>query len=152
MQATAKALKSATAKPAMAKPTIVKQSKTKPAAVKSVAAAVQPAGDVAKGKLLARKCAACHNFNARKKVGPGLAGIFGREAGTAPGFKYKFTKYIKPGKAWHWDAAHLAAWDCDAKAAIKVFTGDPSAKTKMGVQHICDAAEQADIIAFFKTL
>jgi len=134
----------------------MQNTKTTPKSVAEKAATVKvvsfPAGDVAKGKLLARKCAACHNFNSKKKIGPGLAGIFGREAGTAPGFKYKFTKYIQPGKAWRWDAAHLAAWDCDAKAAVKTFTGNPAAKTKMGVQHVCDAAKQADLIAFLKTL
>jgi len=152
MQSTAMAMKSAIAKQAVEKKAKEKQTLTKPKAATPVTVTRLPAGDVAKGKLLARKCAVCHNFNAKKKVGPGLAGIFGREAGTAPGFKYKFTKYIKPGKAWHWDAAHLAAWDCDAKAAVKVFTGDPAAKTKMAVQHVCDAAKQADLIAFFKTL
>ncbi len=150
--ATVKARATSTAK--MSK--IMQNTKTTPKSVAEKAATVKvasfPAGDAARGKLLARKCAVCHNFNSKKKVGPGLAGIFGREAGTAPGFKYKFTKYIQPGKAWRWDAAHLAAWDCNAKAAIKTFTGNPAAKTKMGVQRVCDAAKQADLIAFLKTL
>ncbi len=121
-----------------------------PVATKAVASAA--AGDAASGKKLARKCAVCHSFDAKNKMGPGLAGIFGREAGSAAGFSYKFTDFIKPGKAWSWDEAHLAAWVCDSTQGVKSFTGDASAKTKMGVQRICDPAAQADLIAYLKTL
>ena len=109
-------------------------------------------GDIEKGKALARKCAACHSFESKNKMGPGLAGVLGREAGSVSGFKYQFTDFIKPGKAWHWDEAHLAAWVCDSKNAVKDFTGDAAAKTKMGAQRICDTSKQADIIAYLKTL
>jgi len=97
------------------------------------------------------KCKACHNFTAKKKVGPGWKGIFGRKAGTAPGFKYKFTKYIE-GDAWTWDEEHLRKWMCNSKKAVKEFTGNPKAKTKMPPQKVCDAAKQDEIIAFMKTL
>jgi len=114
-------------------------------------------GDSTKGKVLARKCSACHNFGPKKKVGPGLGagngvpGIYGRKAGTSPGFKYKFTRYIK-GEAWVWDDNHLAAWLCDSKLALRTFTANTSAKTKMPKQKICDPDSQADIIAYLKTL
>jgi len=75
------------------------------------------------------KCKACHNFTAKKKVGPGWKGVFGRVAGTAPGFKYKFTKYIT-GDAWTWDEEHLRKWMCNSKKAVKEFTGNPKAKAK----------------------
>jgi len=107
------------------------------------------------------KCKACHNFTAKKKVGPGWGkgdgghgeqpGIFGRTAGTSPGFKYKFTKYIT-GEAWKWDEAHLRKWMCNSKKAVKEFTGNPKAKTKMPAQKVCDPAKQDEIIAFMKTL
>jgi len=97
------------------------------------------------------KCRACHDFGDKNKVGPGLKGIFGRKAGTHPGYSYKFTKYIKPGKAWVWDEEHLRKWIYNSKKAIKEFTGDPKAKTKMGKQHV--KGKKADkIIAFLKTL
>jgi len=115
-------------------------------------APVVASGDAASGKALARKCAACHNFDAKSKIGPGLAGVFGREAGSMTGFSYKFTAFIKPGKAWHWDATHLAAWVCNSGEAIRSFTGDAAAKTKMPVQRICDPTKQADLIAYLKTL
>ncbi len=108
------------------------------------------------------KCKICHKFTAKKAVGPGWGkgdtghgtqpAVFGREAGTSPGYRYKFTKYIKPGKAWHWDEAHLRAWMCDSHKAIKAFTGNPHARTKMPPQHICDPKKQDAIIAFMKTL
>jgi len=120
-----------------------------PAAAPAPAAA---SGDVASGKALARKCAACHNFDARNKVGPGLGGVFNRAAGSITGYSYKFTAFVKPGKTWSWDGPHLAAWVCDSGKAVRDFTGDAAAKTKMPAQRICDAAKQADLIAYLKTL
>jgi cytochrome c len=123
-----------------------------PAAPKPTPDVKQGSGDAAKGMLVARKCAVCHNFDSKNKMGPGLAGIFGREAGSVSGFGYKFTAFILPGKAWRWDEAHMSAWVCDSPKAVKSFTGDDSAKTKMGAQRICDPAAQADLNAFLKTL
>jgi cytochrome c len=46
-------------------------------------------GDAAKGEKIYKKCKACHSLEAGKnKVGPSLAGIFGRTAGAEEGFKY----------------------------------------------------------------
>jgi len=95
------------------------------------------------------KCKACHNFTAKKKVGPGLGGVFGRKAGTFPGFKYKYTKY---GSDWSWDEAHLRKWICNSKKAVKEFTGNKKAKTKMPPQKICDPAKQDEVIAKLKSV
>jgi len=96
------------------------------------------------------KCAVCHKFTDKNNVGPGLKGVFGRKAGTHPGFKYKFTKYIK-GDAWTWDEEHLRAWMNNSKKAIKKFTGNKHAKTKMPPQHV--KGKKADaVIAFLKGL
>jgi cytochrome c len=47
------------------------------------------AGDAAKGEKVFAKCKACHTTEAGKnRVGPSLAGVFGRTAGTVEGFKY----------------------------------------------------------------
>jgi len=121
---------------------------------KAVVVATKPksvaiVGDAAKGKVIARKCQGCHNFTAKKKVGPGLKGIVGRQAGMMPGMRY--SKALKAG-GWVWDEQHLHAWDCDSRKAIKLFTGNPSAKTKMPPQHICDETKLANLIAFLKTL
>jgi len=104
------------------------------------------------------KCKVCHSLKAKLKVGPGLGkgngipGIFGRKAGTFPGFKYKFTKYIKPGKAWVWDEEHLRQWECNSKNAVKAFTGDAKARTKMPPQHLCDPAKQDAVIAALRSI
>lgn len=97
------------------------------------------------------KCKACHNFDATNKVGPAWKGIYGRKAGTFPGFNYKFTRYIN-GEPWIWDDEHLRKWMCNSKKAVKEFTENPKAKTKMPSQKVCDKAKQDEIIAFMKTL
>ncbi len=94
------------------------------------------------------KCKACHNFTEKKKVGPGLKGVLGREAGTAKGAK---SKALKAG-GWTWDEDNMRAWMCKSKDAIKVLSGDPKAKTKMPNQKICDAAKQDEVIAKLKSL
>jgi len=48
------------------------------AAIGSSAAAE---GNVDHGKTLFSRCAGCHAVTAQNKVGPGLAGVFGRQAG-----------------------------------------------------------------------
>jgi len=113
----------------------------------SVAAAV--AGDAARGKSVANKCKACHNFTAKKKMGPGLKGVVGRKAGAMPDMKYGAA--LAAG-GWVWDEKNLAAWVCDSRKAVKQLSGDSAAKTKMPPQRICDVTKQADLIAFLKTL
>lgn len=96
------------------------------------------------------RCKSCHSFGDANRVGPGLKGVYGRKAGTHPGYKYKFTKYIK-GEPWVWDEEHLRAFLDDSRKAVREFTGNPKAKTKMGPQHV--KGKKADeIIAFLKTL
>jgi len=105
-------------------------------------------GDVVKGKKLAKRCISCHDFGTKDKVGPHLKGIFNRMAGQS-GFK-KHGAALKTAN-WAWDEAHLLKWLCDSKAAIKEFTGDPSAKTKMPKQKMC-GIKGNDIVAYLKTL
>jgi len=94
------------------------------------------------------KCRACHDFGAKNKVGPGLKGIVGRKAGTFPGFKY--SDALK-GANWVWDEDHLRKWMHNSKKAIKEFTGNPKAKTRMGKQNV--KGKKADkIFAFLKTI
>ena len=63
----------------------------------------RPIGDPARGALIFKEhCAFCHSFDPTvgHKKGPNLSGIWGRERGSAPGFKYvesdeKQGRYIK---------------------------------------------------------
>lgn len=47
-------------------------------------------GDATKGLRLFNRCKACHNLTAtaRRRIGPNLDNLFGRQAGAVDGFKY----------------------------------------------------------------
>lgn len=96
-----------------------------------------------------KKCKSCHNFSEKHKVGPGLKGIVGAKAGKQDGFRY--SKDLAAAD-WVWDEKHLRAWMCNSKDAIKEFSGNPKAKTKMAKQKICDAAKQDEVIAALKAI
>ena len=74
------------------------------------------------------KCKACHDFGSANKVGPGLAGIMGKKAGSTDFGKY--SKSLKAG-GWTWDEANMRLWLYDSKKAIKELSGDSGAKTTM---------------------
>lgn len=75
-----------------------------------------------------KKCKACHDFGTKSKVGPGLAGVFDREAG-ATSFK-KYSASMKKG-GWVWNEENLRTYLSNTKKGIKKITGDDGAKTKM---------------------
>jgi len=104
------------------------------------------AGDVAKGKKAFGKCKACHSIQAGKnKIGPSLAGIMGRQAGTAPGFKkYKGLK----GADWSWDDATMDAYLTDPRKFIKARSGKKSGMTLKTKKK----SQRDNLIAYLKTL
>jgi cytochrome c len=92
--------------------------------------------------VFSSSCAVCHSVHAGwNKEGPALAGVFGRRAGTAPGF----TRYLAlRGLDVFWSEATLDAWLADPKG----FTGRNSAMpTKLG-----DSQDRADVIAYLRRL
>ena len=106
-----------------------------------IASAAQAEGDAAHGKaLFSSRCAICHAPTAQNKVGPGLSGVFGRSAGTAPNFQYSkaMASYAK-----HWDDQTL---DSFLTAPAKALPG-----TKMTIAVPC-ASDRSDIIAYLKTI
>ncbi|MCW8915020.1 MAG: c-type cytochrome [Magnetovibrio sp.] len=66
-------------------------------------------------KLFKKKCGTCHTVQAGKhKVGPSLAGIVGKKAGSTDFKKYKALK----GSDIVWDEANLDAWIANPKKFI----------------------------------
>jgi cytochrome c len=69
-------------------------------------------------ELFASQCGTCHSVkpNDAPRQGPNLFGVFGRKAGSFPGFHYS------PGFAqadFVWDEAHLEAWLTKPQDVIK---------------------------------
>ncbi len=61
------------------------------------------AADLAKGKIVFKKCAICHSLiPGKKKIGPSLHGVIGRKAGTLAKFSYSsaMKKAGKNGLTW----------------------------------------------------
>lgn len=79
----------------------------------------------ADGEKVFKKCAACHSLEAGKsKVGPSLAGVVGRKAGTAEGYnRYKGLK----GADWTWTEDELMAYLEDPSKYTKDKSGQRSA-------------------------
>ncbi len=104
------------------------------------------AGDPVKGEKVFKKCKACHSVKPGKhKVGPSLAGVFGRKAGTAEGYKrYRGLK----GADWTWDEASLEEFLADPKKFVK----KRGANTSSMALKLNKAAQRADVIAYLKTL
>jgi cytochrome c len=93
------------------------------------------------------KCKACHHFTSKHKVGPGLAGVFGRKAGSTDFRKY--SKSMKNG-GWVWNEENLRIFLTNTKEGIKKLTGDKNAKTKMSLK--LKPAKVDEVIAFLKGL
>jgi cytochrome c len=99
------------------------------------------AQDAARGKILFQACAACHATDRTNHVGPGLSGIIGRKAGTAPGFRYS-RAMKRSGIVWDDDIL-----DAYLEAPQKVVPGN-----RMPYAGMKDAQDRADVIAYLSTL
>jgi cytochrome c len=98
----------------------------------------------ADGEAVFKKCSACHGLEVGKhKVGPSLAGVVGRKAGTAEGYKrYKGLK----DASWIWTEAELMAYLEDPTAYTKDKSGERSA---MGFK-LKDEGERKAVIEYLK--
>jgi nitrite reductase (NO-forming) len=102
-------------------------------------AAPAAGGDPAAGRLVFRKCQACHSIEPGKNMlGPSLAGIIGRKAGSEAGYNY--SPAMKQANIV-WDAKTLDAYLSDPQ---KVVPGN-----KMPFPGLKTDNDRADVIAFF---
>jgi cytochrome c len=106
----------------------------------SIAAAPALAQDAAKGKMVFEaRCTGCHSLETNR-VGPALGTVFGRKAGTNPGFSY--SPALK--SAGHvWDAESLDKWLTNPQAFV------PGAVMPF---RLGDAEERKNVAAYFASL
>jgi cytochrome c len=98
-------------------------------------------GDAAAGEKIFAHCAPCHSTKpGENKLGPSLAGIFGRKSGTEPGYSYSSALR---GLNVNWDEANLNEW---LLGPGKFVHG-----TKM-IYSVPDEKDRQDVIAYLKTL
>lgn len=103
-----------------------------------VAAAVQAAPDAVHGEQVYVRCLACHAL-AYDRVGPHHCGLFGRLAGSVPGFAY--SPAMKKSRIV-WNEKTL---DQFLKSPMKMVPG-----TAMTYDGVPDPKDRADLIAYLK--
>lgn len=99
------------------------------------------AADLENGRRNFARCRSCHTINegGSNMTGPNLWGVFGRTAGTHPGYNYS-----APVKAagFVWDAEQLDHWLQNPRGFLP--------GNKMTFPGLPDATDRRDVIAFLK--
>ena len=111
-------------------------------AARPAPAATEAAADPAalqRGEQVYSRCVACHAIEANR-TGPQHCGLFGRSAGTAPGYD-AYSPAMRDAKIV-WDDRSL---DRFLQAPIEFLPG-----TTMGYAGVKDARERADLIAWLR--
>lgn len=93
-------------------------------------------GNPAAGQVIYERCLGCHAL-AYDRTGPRHCGLFGRRAGSVPGFPYSAAM----------QRSHIV-WD---EKTLDLFLADPPKAipgTSMGYAGIRDKTERADLIAY----
>ncbi len=114
-------------------------------ALSLVAAGAPAMASEAGAKIFRTKCGACHTAEKGKhKVGPSLAGVYGRQAGTSEGF----TRYVGlKGASYKWDDALLEEYLKDPTAFVKSKGAERSGMAFK----LPDAKERKEVIEYLKT-
>jgi nitrite reductase (NO-forming) len=116
----------------------VAQAPSTPPLPAAVAAAPVAGGDAVAGRQVFRKCQACHSMEPGKNIlGPSLAGIVGRKAGTEPGYNY--SPAMKQSDIV-WDPKTLDAYLDNPQKTI--------AGNKMPFPGLKTEHDRADVIAY----
>src|SRR5271157_4624955 len=104
----------------------------------TLAAEAQGVGDAQRGAQVFAQCKICHSLEAGKNmVGPSLHGLFGRKAGSVPGFAYS-AAMKNANITWNDDT--LSKYLADPKAFVP---GD-----KMVFPGIKDPSKLGDLLAY----
>lgn len=103
------------------------------------AAATAAERDTSRGAEIYSRCAACHAIEGNR-TGPQHCGLFGRRAGTAPGFD-GYSKAMRESKLV-WNERTLDAF---LRSPMQAVPG-----TAMGYAGIQDAGERAALIAWLR--
>jgi cytochrome c len=104
--------------------------------------AARAADATAGAAVFKSQCSICHSVQAgRNQVGPSLAGIVGRKAGTVPGFHYS---PANKDSGLTWDEATLDRYLTSPKDVVP--------HTIMTYSGLKDAGKRADLIAYLATL
>jgi cytochrome c2 len=104
----------------------------------ALVAQAQGPGDVQRGAQVFIQCKICHSLEAGKNmVGPSLHGLFGRKAGSVPGYAY--SPAMKNANIT-WNSETLSKYLADPKAFIP---GD-----KMVFVGIKDPSKVGDLLAY----
>ncbi len=96
------------------------------------------AGDPAKGEQVYRRCQGCHSID-RNRIGPMHKGLFGRKAGSLPGYDYS-EAMKSSGIVWSEETL-----DRFLQGPRRMVPG-----TKMTFAGVANAKDRADLIAFLK--
>lgn len=113
---------------------------------KALLAELPPAyqgADLDNGQAKFALCKTCHTTakGGENMTGPNLWGIFGRKAGTAPGFSY--SDGLK-GLGITWNAEAIDHWIENPRAVVP--------GTKMTYIGMANAKDRIDVIAYLKTI
>lgn len=97
------------------------------------------------GSQLFRACAACHEIGegARHKVGPHLDGLFGRQAGSLPDFRYSDGMRSAGDEGLVWNAEALDAYLEKPRDFIK--------GNRMSFRGMPDAEDRAELVVWLET-
>ena len=110
------------------------------AATLSLAQTARAQGDPGRGKaVFESRCIGCHSLDT-DRIGPALGDVFGRKAGTRPGFSYS-PALEQSGQPW--TAERLHRWLIHPQALV------PGAVMPF---RLGDARERADVIAYLRSL
>jgi len=103
-----------------------------------------PTKDIGNGeRQFARKCSVCHTLqvDGRRRAGPTLFGVFGRQAGTLEGYPYS-EALLKSNIIW------------DEATIDRLFKDGPDVVTpgtKMPIQRMKNAQDRQDLVRFLQS-